>query len=356
MINSELAWLDEKSASIDIASAEAAYAHQQQLTKPPGALGRLEDIAIQFAGWQGKTLPELNKLTVRVFAGDHGMCCNHISAFPQSVTAQMIDNFVSGGAAINVLCNYIKADFDILNLGTAYPATLLSFDKNLDLGPGTADALTQEAMSEAQLTLALNAGRQVVDLLPQDTQLFIGGEMGIGNTSAASLLFALLFDLPVAQLTGPGTGLDAAGISRKKTVLEKIQNRHQGKIRSSNIPALDVLKCCGGFEIAALCGAYVRAAQRGIPVLVDGFISSSAFLVAQTLKPGLRDWSLFSHHSAESGHRLVIEKLDVQPLLSLGMRLGEGSGAVVAVPIIQQALLLHRQMATFTGAGVDEQI
>ncbi|WP_018415726.1 nicotinate-nucleotide--dimethylbenzimidazole phosphoribosyltransferase [Teredinibacter turnerae] len=350
-----LDWLTTPCARIDADSAEAARAHQNTLTKPPGSLGRLEEIAVQFAGWQHCVKPELNRVAIRVFAGDHGLCKQNISAFPQQVTAQMIDNFVAGGAAINVLSRFCHADFDILNLGTVAQPALLAADKNLHLGAGTADASEQPAMTQEQLIAALNAGRDQVDALT-DCQLFIGGEMGIGNTSSASLIYALLAERPAAEFAGPGTGLSIAGVTHKETVLNRVQDKYQVQVRTSESPALAALQLCGGFEIAAICGAYLRCAQRGIPVLVDGFITSAAFMVAQSLQPQLQDWSLFAHCSAEPAHRNVLEQLNIQPLLDLEMRLGEGSGAALAVPLLQQALALHGQMATFTGAGVDDRL
>lgn len=355
MVPDSLNWLTAPCADIDTNSAEQARQHQATLTKPPGSLGRLETIAVQFAGWQRQALPHLDHIAIRVFAGDHGLCRQNISAFPQTVTVQMIDNFVRGGAAINVLSRFVQADFDILNLGTVAPASSLPPAKSLNLGPGTADASQQPAMTEHQLIAALNAGRDTVDALA-DCQLFVGGEMGIGNSSSASLIFALLFDRPAAEFAGPGTGLNIAGVAHKEVVLDRVWQRYRNQVVTSDSPALTVLQCCGGFEIAALCGAYLRAAQRGIPVLVDGFIASAAYIAAWRLQPAIRHWSLFGHCSAEPAHRSILEQLRIHPLLDLGLRLGEGSGAALAVPLIQQALALHRDMATFTGAGVDDRL
>lgn len=351
----ELHWLSAPCAAICKTSQTAARQHQATLTKPPGSLGVLETLAEQFAGWQGCTLPELDRIAVRVYAGDHGICAQQVSAFPQSVTVQMINNFIAGGAAINVLSNMIGADFDLLNLGTVCTADNLEPEKNLQIAPGTQDCSATEAMTDAQLATALNAGRRSV-LQLSDTakpQLFIGGEMGIGNTSSASLIYALLLDRPIAETTGPGTGLDSAGVEHKRAVLGRAINRHQHCVTTDAQPALACLRCVGGLEIAALTGAYLTAAQQGIPIMVDGFITTAAWLAAVKHQPQLRQWSLFSHCSAEIAHRQTLQHLGVTPLLNLGMRLGEGSGAAMAVPIVQNALKLHAQMATFKSAGVD---
>jgi len=353
--NAELSWLIEPCATIDNATMQAARDYQNTLTKPPGSLGRLEDIAIRFAGWQGDARPKLNQISVRIFAGDHGLCAQNISAFPQAVTAQMIDNFIAGGAAINVLSRIIHADFDILSLGTVIAPKNLDPSKNLSLGQGTADCSQQPAMSEQQLIAALKAGRQAIDMLPP-CELFIAGEMGIGNTAAASLLYALLLQEPVAALTGPGTGLRVDELEHKKTVLTAVQRLHQPAVSASPTPALCALQMCGGFEIAALCGAYLRATQKGIPVLVDGFISTAAWFIAWQLQPRIADWSLFAHCSAEPAHQRVLQHIDKRPLLDLKMRLGEGSGAALAVPLLQQALALHSEMATFERAGVNDSL
>ncbi|WP_045857165.1 nicotinate-nucleotide--dimethylbenzimidazole phosphoribosyltransferase [Teredinibacter purpureus] len=355
---SALQWLSHPLATIDQAIIAAAKQHQLTLTKPPGSLGKLETIALQFAGWQGNVLPTLSRICVRVFAGDHGICAHNISAFPQSVTAQMIDNFVTGGAAINILSQQINADFGIRNMGTAYSPTHLNPAFDLSIGPGTLDSATTEAMSKTQLYAALNAGRSVIveAQKQQQPQLFIGGEMGIGNTSSASLLYALLLQYPLKELTGPGTGLDNAGLQHKQLILQQALQLHQPTVAASDHKGLSALSCCGGFEIAALTGAYLTAAQQGIPIVIDGFIATAALLIAHSINPDILRWSLFSHCSAEPAHTLALEYFGVTPLLQLDMRLGEGSGAAMAVPLLQNALALHSQMATFTGAGIDESV
>ncbi|TWD49987.1 nicotinate-nucleotide--dimethylbenzimidazole phosphoribosyltransferase [Pseudomonas sp. SJZ131] len=334
---------------IDAAAVELAEARQQQLTKPAGSLGRLESVAVQLAGLQGQVKPRLEHLWIAIFAGDHGVVAEGVSAYPQEVTGQMLHNFVSGGAAISVLARQLGAALEVVDLGTVTPSLNLPGVRHLNIGAGTANFAHGPAMTVAQGELALQAGRDSV-LRARETgaQLFIGGEMGIGNTTAASALACALLDCPVAHLTGPGTGLDAAGVSHKAQVIERAIALHAARRGD----ALQTLFNLGGFEVAALVGAYLACAQEGIAVLVDGFICSVAALVAVRVNPQCRDWLLFGHRGAEPGHRHVLESLNAEPLLDLGLRLGEGSGAALAVPLLRLACDLHGQMATFAEAAV----
>jgi nicotinate-nucleotide--dimethylbenzimidazole phosphoribosyltransferase len=341
-------WLDP-CKPVDSQVLEQATARQQQLTKPAGSLGRLESVAVQLAGLQGQVKPSLEQLWIAIFAGDHGVVAEGVSAYPQEVTGQMLLNFVSGGAAISVLARRLGACLEVVDLGTVTPSLDLPGVRHLRVGPGTANFLQGPAMTLAQGEQALQAGRDsVLRAVAGGTQLFIGGEMGIGNTTAASALACALLDCPVAHLVGPGTGLDAAGISRKTQVIERALAVHG----ASNDDPLQTLFNLGGFEIAALVGAYLACAQQGIAVLVDGFICSVAALVAVRLNPACRPWLLFAHRGAEPGHRHVLETLGAEPLLELGLRLGEGSGAALAVPLLRLACDLHGQMATFAEAAV----
>jgi nicotinate-nucleotide--dimethylbenzimidazole phosphoribosyltransferase len=334
---------------IDVAAVEQAEARQQQLTKPAGSLGRLESVAVQLAGLQGQVKPSLDQLWIAIFAGDHGVVAEGVSAFPQEVTGQMLHNFVSGGAAISVLARQLGASLEVVDLGTINPALNLSGVRHLNVGPGTANFVDGPAMTRAQGELALQAGRDSVQrAIAAGAQLFIGGEMGIGNTTAASALACALLDCPVVHLAGPGTGLNPAGVSHKAQVIERALALH-GAQRGD---ALQTLFNLGGFEIAALVGAYLACAQEGVAVLVDGFICSVAALVAVRLNPECRQWLLFGHRGAEPGHRFVLETLNAEPLLDLGLRLGEGSGAALAVPLLRLACDLHGQMATFAEAAV----
>jgi len=354
--NASFDWLTLPIATPSETARDSARARQAILTKPPGSLGYLETVAEKFAAWQGQALPQLDHVVVRVFAGDHGVCARPVSAFPQSVTAQMIDNFIAGGAAINVASRAINADFDLVSLGTVASPQTLKPHQDKRIAASTNDYTASEAMTEQQLKAALCVGRDtVLDAIEcKQPSLFIGGEMGIGNTSSASLIYSLLLDLPLSTTTGRGTGLNDTGVAQKAAILEEALARHQSTVAHSDCPALTTLRCVGGFEIAALAGAFIASAQQGVPVLVDGFITTSAWTAACRINPALQDWGLFSHCSAESAHQRVLQKLEATPLLNLGMRLGEGSGAALAVPVIHNALKLHAQMATFESAGVDD--
>ncbi|MBV4475632.1 nicotinate-nucleotide--dimethylbenzimidazole phosphoribosyltransferase [Pseudomonas botevensis] len=341
-------WLNPCKPVNSDAVANAA-ARQQQLTKPAGSLGRLEAVAVQLAGLQGQLKPRLDQLWIAIFAGDHGVVAEGVSAFPQEVTGQMLLNFVSGGAAISVLARQLGAQLEVVDLGTVTPSLSLPGVRHLNIGAGTANFVQGSAMTRAQGELALQAGRDsVLRAQAAGAQLFIGGEMGIGNTTAASALACALLDCPVAHLTGPGTGLNAEGVSHKAQVIERALALHAAQRGD----ALQTLFNLGGFEIAALVGAYLACAQEGIAVLVDGFICTVAALVAVRLNPQCREWLLFGHRGAEPGHRHVLETLKAEPLLELGLRLGEGSGAALAVPLLRLACDLHGQMATFAEAAV----
>jgi nicotinate-nucleotide--dimethylbenzimidazole phosphoribosyltransferase len=341
-------WLNPcKPVNADI--VEQAAARQQQLTKPAGSLGQLEAVAVQLAGLQGQVKPTLKEIWIAIFAGDHGVVAEGVSAFPQEVTGQMLLNFVSGGAAISVLARQLGAQLEVVDLGTVNPALNLAGVRHLNIGPGTANFAQGAAMTQAQGELALQAGRDsVLRAQAAGAQLFIGGEMGIGNTTAASALACALLDCPVVHLTGPGTGLNAEGVSHKAQVIERALALHAAQRGD----ALQTLFNLGGFEIAALVGAYLACAQEGVAVLVDGFICTVAALVAVRLNPACREWLLFGHRGAEPGHRHVLETLGAEPLLELGLRLGEGSGAALAVPLLRLACDLHGQMATFAEAAV----
>lgn len=337
--------------SPDEAVTARARDRQNQLTKPPGSLGRLEELAVRLAALQGRERPTVDDVRIVVFAGDHGVTAEGVSAFPQSVTVEMIRNFARGGAAISVMARELGASLEVVNLGTAEPHEDLPGVRAANLSPGTANFASQPAMDEATLAAALEEGAGAVErAVDQGAELFVGGEMGIGNTAAATAVACSLLDAPVTELVGPGTGLDTAGVGRKALVIERALDRHG---RLPNDPE-EALRTVGGLELAALAGAYTTAAVHRVPVLVDGFIATVAALAAVRRTPSLRPWLLFAHGSAEPGHARVLEALDAEPLLSLGMRLGEGSGAAVAVPLLRAACALHNGMATFAEAGVSE--
>ncbi len=335
--------------TVDLDVQQAAAERQQQLTKPAGSLGQLEAVAIQLAGLQGQLKPRVDHLWIAIFAGDHGVVAEGVSAYPQAVTGQMLHNFVNGGAAISVLARQLGAQLDVVDLGTVSPMLNLAGVRHVQLGAGTANFANGPAMTDAQGLKALQAGRDsVLRAREQGCELFIGGEMGIGNTASASAVASALLQCPASLLTGPGTGLDAAGVSHKARVIERALAFHAGLLDDP----LQALFRLGGFEIAALAGAYVACAQAGVVALVDGFICTVAAMVAVRLNPECRQWLIFSHRGAEQGHRHVFESLEAEPLLDLGLRLGEGSGAALAVPLLRLACDLHAQMATFAEAAV----
>jgi len=340
-------WLTPAQA-IDVQIREEALARQQQLTKPAGSLGQLERLAVQLAGLQGRVKPKVDNLWIAIFAGDHGVVAEGVSAFPQEVTGQMLHNFISGGAAISVLARQLSAQLDVVDLGTVSPLNLPGV-RHLQIGTGTANFVEGPAMTQTQGLLALQAGRDsVLRAKAAGAELFVGGEMGIGNTTAASAVACSLLESPASLLVGPGTGLNAAGVTHKTLIIERGLALHAEHVGDP----LQSLFCLGGFEIAALVGAYLACAQEGIVVLVDGFICSVAALVAVRLNPSCRDWLLFGHRGAEPGHRHLLESLQAEPLLDLGLRLGEGSGAALAVPLVRLACELHNGMATFDEAAV----
>jgi len=335
--------------SVDLDVQQAAAERQQQLTKPAGSLGQLEAVAIQLAGLQGQLKPRVDHLWIAIFAGDHGVVAEGVSAYPQAVTGQMLHNFVNGGAAITGLARQLGAQLEVVDLGTVSPMLNLAGVRHVQLGAGTANFANAPAMTDAQGLKALQAGRDsVLRAREQGCELFIGGEMGIGNTASASAVASALLQCPASLLTGPGTGLDAAGVSHKARVIERALAFHAGLLDDP----LQALFRLGGFEIAALAGAYVACAQAGVVALVDGFICTVAAMVAVRLNPECRQWLIFSHRGAEQGHRHVLESLEAEPLLDLGLRLGEGSGAALAVPLLRLACDLHAQMATFAEAAV----
>ena len=333
----------------------AALQHKlDNKTKPLGALGRIESLALQLGETLGTESPELLEPQMVVFAGDHGLTARGVSAFPSDVTWQMVENFLAGGAAVSVLSKQngialtvvdcgVKHDF-LVGLPAGAQRTGLLVRK---VAQGTADSSAQAAMTTAQCQQALQNGQDIVKGLPGNALLL--GEMGIGNTSAASLLLARLAGLNIAQCTGAGTGLDAEAVQRKATVLREVLALHS----DANAP-LDALAAFGGFEIATMVGAVLQAAQERRVIVVDGFIATSAVLVAHALQPLVLQRCVFAHRSGERGHEFMLQHMGVQALLDLGLRLGEGSGAALAWPLLQSACTILRDMASFASAGVSE--
>lgn len=314
----------------DAAAGAAARDRNAQLTKPPGALGRLEDLAIWYAGWRGDPRPRIARPQVIVFAGNHGVVAQGVSAFPAAVTAQMVANFRAGGAAIN-------------QLSAAFGATMSVHD--LDLDRPTADFTQGPAMTEAECLAALTAGWEAVD---PAADLLVVGEMGIGNTTAAAALALALFGGQAADWTGRGTGVDDAGLARKTAV---VAAGLAANPQAAEDP-LAALCCLGGREIAAMAGAIAAARVRRIPVILDGMICSAAAAVLDRAVPGALDHAVAGHRSAEGAHGRLLDALGKAPLLDLGLRLGEGSGAALAIGVLQAAVACHSGMATFAEAGV----
>ena len=333
---------------LDTAAMELASARQQQLTKPAGSLGRLEDIAVQIAGITGHPVPRIERKAVIIMAGDHGVTNEGVSAHPSAVTLQMVYNFLQGGAAINALAHFVGAKVIVVDVGVAADIShpdLLS----RKVAFGTADMALEPAMTHVQMLEAIQVGIDIFDAqLDQGIDLVATGDMGIGNTTAASAITASLLQMPVALVTGRGTGIDDEQLAHKIQVIEKALARH---VPNPQDP-LDVLMKVGGLEIAGLVGVIVAAASRRVPVVIDGFISGAAALIAIELNPLVREYLLAGHVSVERGHHLILERLGLSPLLDLKLRLGEGTGAVLAMSLIEAALQTHSEMATFEEAGV----
>lgn len=346
-------WLNTPSKSLNRDSEAQALARQGQLTKPPGALGQLEGLAVRLAAMQGVERPTVDHTAIAIFAADHGIAAENVSAFPQVVTGEMVKNFARGGAAICVLAKSLNAKLEVVNLGMVNDPGELSNVVRTVIAPQTANFALEPAMTEAQLTQALQAGRDSAErAINNGAQLYIGGEMGIANTTSAAALSCALLKAPPKELAGPGTGLDHAGVAHKVAVLERALDLHSAHFGNP----MECLRRVGGFEIAALVGAYLTCAQRGLPVLIDGFITTTAALTAVRIAPQCADWLIYAHGSAEPGHARLLQALEAKPLLNLGMRLGEGSGAATALPLLRLACALHNGMATFAEAAVSAKL
>jgi nicotinate-nucleotide--dimethylbenzimidazole phosphoribosyltransferase len=314
----------------DAHTAESAAQRQQILTKPPGSLGRLEELCIWLARWQRRELPRLDRVTITVFAGNHGVAVRGVSAYPQEVTAQMVANFSSGGAAINQIAKTAGAELKVLPI---------------ELDSPTRDFTVAAAMDDDEFLRAVDIGYAGV---PQNCDLLAVGEMGIANTTTAALLCAALLGGNAARWVGRGTGVDDEGLSRKRATIEAALEFHRGIVADP----LKVAARMGGRELAAIAGAVLAARRRGIPVLLDGFVATAAILPLARIDTKILDHCRAGHVSAEAGHRMLLQELRLDPLLDLGMRLGEASGAAVSILLLRAALACHTGMATFREAGV----
>ncbi len=385
----------------DARAETAARARQQQLTKPPGSLGRLEELACWFAARLSNPTPQISRSEIFVFAADHGVAVRGVSAFPQSVTAQMLGNFANSGAAINVLASLEGCRIEVVDVGVAGDSEPPRGVRNERVRPGTRDLFSEAAMTDDELTAALSVGERCArEAVQRGAQLLIAGDMGIANTTAAACLICAFTDALPEDVVGRGTGVDDVGLARKREVVAAALARARagiGSVASGAVPAAtgivasgsapaatgslgsgtaaaatgtvasgaghagtdrvatarQLFAHLGGLEIAAMAGLYTEAARNGVPVLLDGYISAAAALAAVRLEAGTLPWMLASHRSAERGHSVALQALGLDPLVDLGMRLGEGSGAALTLPIIKAALALHRNMATFAQAGVD---
>ncbi|AXK39087.1 nicotinate-nucleotide--dimethylbenzimidazole phosphoribosyltransferase [Crenobacter cavernae] len=335
----------------DLSVFDAARARQNQLTKPPGSLGVLEDVACRFAAWQRRVKPAPLAPAITVFAADHGVAEDGVSAFPQAVTAEMVKNFAAGGAAICVLARANAARLEVVDVGVAFPLDAALPIVHAKVAKGSANLAREAALTDEQLAAALEAGaaaaRRAIDA---GAKLLVAGDMGIANTTPSAALICAYAGLAIDDVVGRGTGVDDAGLARKRAAVAAGLARVDGQ----HLSPMQTLAELGGLEIAAIAGFYLEGARLSVPSLVDGFIATAAALAACRIEPALGDWLMASHVSQETGHALAIQALGLTPLVDLRMRLGEGSGAAVCLPLIAQAIALHNEMATFAEAGVSD--
>ncbi|TAJ25087.1 MAG: nicotinate-nucleotide--dimethylbenzimidazole phosphoribosyltransferase [Nitrospirae bacterium] len=341
----------EKIRPADRARMKVAQARLDRLTKPVGSLGRLEELAARYVAMTGEERPKVPKAAIFTFAADHGVATEGVSAYPSAVTAQMVLNFLRGGAAVNVLASHVGAEVLVVDIGVAHEFGALTGLISKKIALGTKNFLAEPAMSRAEATRALMVG---VELAAEAVQRGIGlvgtGDMGIGNTTPSAAITSVMTGQPVALVTGRGTGIDEEGYVRKVAVIEAALALHRP---DPNDP-LDVLAKVGGLEIAGLAGLILGAAAHRVPVVLDGFIAGAAALIASGLQPSCCDYMVASHRSVERGHQAVLDRLGLKPLLDLDLRLGEGTGACLGISLVQAGIKILTQMATFGEAGVSE--
>lgn len=330
---------------------DMARARQNELTKPPGSLGRLEDLSVQLAGITRRIRPVFSQPVIITFAADHGIAQKGVSAYPQAVTAQMVKNFLAGRAAINVLARHVGAKVIVGDLGVASELAPHQSLRNYKIGYGTRDFSAEPAMTKDEATSAIQAGIEIASQEIANGADIIGtGDMGIGNTTASSAIVATITRRPVSTVTGRGTGIDDAGLDHKIQVIEDALALY--KLNADD--GLDVLSKVGGFEIGGLAGVMLGAAARRVPIVIDGFISGAAALIAYQLSPSIQPYLIAAHRSVETGHRAALEYLRLEPLLDLNLRLGEGTGAALGISLCMAAAKILDEMATFAEAGVSE--
>lgn len=329
-----------------------ARAYVDQLTKPVGSLGRLEKLAVELAEMTGTKFPNVSPPGVLVFAADHGVAKEGVSAFPPEVTAQMVGNFVQGGAAINVFSRQIGAIFAIVDVGVAAPIELEAVISK-KVRHGTNNFCEMEAMSSAEAEQALIVGyEQAKEIIDKGARTLIVGEMGIGNTTTASAILTAVSGKPIEQLVGRGTGISEEKLAHKANVIRRALSLH----KPDPSKPIELLSKIGGLEIAAMAGAMLAAAERRVPILLDGFICTVAALVAKLFAPAVADYMIAGHRSPEMGHQVALELLGKEPLIDLNMRLGEGSGAAVAFPLLAFATAMAKEMATFASAHISHSV
>jgi nicotinate-nucleotide--dimethylbenzimidazole phosphoribosyltransferase len=336
---------------IDETCRTCAWTRLDRLTKPPGSLGRLEELAAWYVAATREMKPAIPKAAVYTLAADHGVTAEGVSAYPGEVTAQMVLNFLRGGAGVNVLAAQVGAEVRVVDIGVAHEFGPVPGLLARKVARGTGNFLREPAMRRDQAVRALEVGVALAcEAADEGIGLLGTGEMGIGNSTASAAIIAVMTGRPVAEVTGRGTGVDEAGYRRKVGVIEQALARH----RPVAGDALDVLAKVGGFEIAGLAGLILGAASRRVPVVLDGFITGAAALIAAGMQPRCRDYLVASHRSAEPGHAAALERLGLKPLLDLGLRLGEGTGACLGIGLVQAALAVLTRMATFEEAGVSD--
>lgn len=345
-------WYTAPAQPIDQVARQNAKHRQNQLTKPTGSLGLMETVVIDLAGMQGKTCPTAHQLYICTYAGDHGIASAGVSAYPQAVTRQMLYNFATGGACISVMARHFGAISQVIDCGTMGEPYECQGVTQYPVASSTQHFLQDFAMTSEQLEQALSIGKISVEKAQaMGADIYIAGEMGIGNTTASSALACLLLDESAENMTGLGTGVDEQTFAHKTQVIREAYAKYQPICQHN---PREMLRAVAGFEMAAMVGAYLRAAQLGLPVIVGGFISAVCALCAVRINPSARDYMLFSHQSAEYGNGTVLAALTATPLLDLGLRLGEGTGATTAYGIIRLACDVHANMATFGEAHISD--
>jgi len=346
--------MDFDIAPVSTRAEQALVDKVDNKTKPVGALGRLEALAVQLGRVQQTLTPRINHPTVAVFAADHGITAEPVSAYPAAVTAQMVYNFLAGGAAINVFAEQNGVELKIVDAGVDHDFGDAEGLLNAKIARGTANFLKQPAMSIEQCENAVMTGAMLAsEWCGQGCNVIGFGEMGIGNTSAGAMLMSLYCALPLEQCVGSGAGLDNDGVSAKLGVLRAARDRLEAlALGQEYLTPMEILRQFGGFEIAMICGGYLAAARAGALILVDGFIATSALLAASKINPRVLEYCVFSHCSEEHGHRAMLSHLNAEPLLDMGLRLGEGTGAALALPLVSAAANFLNAMSSFSDAGV----